>query len=29
MTVDSRQFSGYNVFTLKNGWLEFKSVLGK
>jgi hypothetical protein len=29
MTVDSRQFSGYNVFTLKNDWLELKNVLGK
>jgi hypothetical protein len=29
MTVDSRQFSDYTVFSLKNDWLEFKIVLGK
>jgi hypothetical protein len=29
MTVNSRQFSDYTVFSLKNDWLEFKNVLGK
>jgi hypothetical protein len=29
MTVDSRLFSDYTSFSLKNDWFEFKSVLGK